>query len=288
MSIYKAGIPRMSYSPSLLTICKRLSTVMSTSIADVTCAVPGVFRSLPSILSVLEEHSKEREVLELLEIYHRDASKTTSETSKTNSNVNYSNHPLVVFEGLDGSGKSLLTKLTAKKLGGVKSSTPPESVKHLRPYFDGTGVDRVLRRAFYSLGNYLAARDLQRLLESSPVVMDRFWHSTAAYAIAELKDSCEIPENTFAWPSDLLQPDLVVFLTVSEDVRLERMSRRKNFTLEEDKLKENSAYRQRLTDTYAKMKKPSLKFLNCDRKAKVVVEDVMTLLRDVKSGGLSS
>ncbi|KAF6209038.1 hypothetical protein GE061_014781 [Apolygus lucorum] len=270
---FKLGMCSFSNS---LRIYRKLGTVMSKSISEVGCAaVPGVFKSLTSILSLLEKHSGQQEVLELLDIYNRDSTKSTS-------SVNGSNHPLVVFEGLDGSGKSLLTKLTSKKLKGIKLSTPPDSVKHLRPYFDGDGVDRVLRRAFYSLGNYLAARDLQKLLKSSPVVMDRFWHSTAAYAIAEQTDSDDIPESTFTWPSDLLQPDLVVFLTVSEDVRLERMSRRSNFTSEEDQLKENSAYRQKLTDTFAKMKEPSLKFVDCGRTPNAVLKDVLSLLEDIK------
>ncbi|KAK9500239.1 hypothetical protein O3M35_001535 [Rhynocoris fuscipes] len=139
----------------------------------------NVYKSLEQILDYLREPSVQcDEVKELLSIYDKSKTRWTSDV-----------HPVklfLVFEGLDGSGKSTMTKLASKKLSCVQVVTPPDCIKHLRNYFDE--CEPKLRRAYYSLGNYIAAMEIRTILQTRPVVMDRFWHSTAAYAIAESSD----------------------------------------------------------------------------------------------------
>lgn len=50
----------------------------------------------------------------------------------------------------------------------------------------------------------------------------------------------------FLWPDDLLKPDLVIFLQVSEQERMRRHMNRKDFTntQEEQTLAKNEAFRQ--------------------------------------------
>lgn len=99
-----------------------------------------------------------------------------------------SRHPLIVLEGLDGCGKleysncvllcnlmifigkSSTGKRFAKQIGALQWKTPPESIGHLRHLFDN---HKELRTAYYSLGNYIAALEVQELLKMSPVLMDR-------------------------------------------------------------------------------------------------------------------
>lgn len=91
--------------------------------------------------------------------------------------------------------------------------------------------------------------------------MDRFWHSTAAYGIANETSSGDLPESdhpVYRWPSDLLKPTIVLFLTVSEDVRQQRLTeRRMRETFEERSLDKDQLFRQRLCDAYRRMNKPS-------------------------------
>lgn len=47
--------------------------------------------------------------------------------------------------------------------------TPPKRISHFREFFDNQPES--IRRAFYSLGNYLAARNVMKCTE--PVIMDR-------------------------------------------------------------------------------------------------------------------
>lgn len=77
----------------------------------------------------------------------------------------------------------------------------------------------------------------------------RFWHSTAAYGIANETSLEDMPGKNHAvyhWPKDLLRPTIVLFLTVSEDVRKQRLSGRGvNPTFEEKSLDKDHLFRVR-------------------------------------------
>ena len=80
----------------------------------------------------------------------------------------------------------------------------------------------------------------------------RFWHSTAAYAIAlEAKcgDEMNIPAKgnaIYQWPCDLLKPSAVLFLDLCESDRLKRIETRgEGETNEELQLRNSQLLRQR-------------------------------------------
>jgi thymidylate kinase len=60
-------------------------------------------------------------------------------------------------------------------------------------------------------------------------------------------DGIEPLPQDFIWPSDLLKPDLVIFLQVSEQERIRRHTSRKDFTNteEEQTLAKNEAFRNK-------------------------------------------
>ncbi|XP_076269363.1 UMP-CMP kinase 2, mitochondrial-like isoform X2 [Rhynchophorus ferrugineus] len=180
-------------------------------------------------------------ITELLRIYN-DAK------SKHDNSCGAKKHPLIVLEGLDGCGKTSMGKVLAKKLHIVKHTTPPESIKHLRSYFDD---NLMVRSAYYSLGNYIAALEIASILRDSPVIMDRFWHSTIAFAIGQgIRDksgTLAMPNKSdliYKWPDDLLMPDKVLLLLVSEEERIRRQSSRENVTQQELLLKNDLSFRK--------------------------------------------
>jgi UMP-CMP kinase 2 len=160
-------------------------------------------------------------------------------------------NPVIVIEGLDGTGKSTLCHKLASSLNGTLLRTPPPCIAHLRSTFDDH--PHLIRRAFYSAGNYIAAQEIMEKSVLGPVVVDRFWHSSAAYAIAN-DVGCGGPDNLpppghplYGWPSDLLVPDCCVLLVVSPEERLRRMTRRgQDLTPEEKALEENRMFEERL------------------------------------------
>ena len=80
----------------------------------------------------------------------------------------------------------------------------------------------------------------------------RYWHSTAAYTIAtecESGDESSLPPEghwVYEWPVDLPAPDLVILLTVSEDIRNQRINKRNILkTGEEKQLARSRRFRER-------------------------------------------
>lgn len=148
-------------------------------------------------------------------------------------------------------GKSTLSRLLAKKINAVNLKSPPSCISsELRAAFDDSAD---LKTAFYALGNYIAAFEIAKTLETQPVVLDRFWNSTAANALARNVQAkpggYDLPARgnpVYRWPADLIQPDVVLFLSVSEHERQRRQARRKEVTKEEMMLKEIHSFRQKL------------------------------------------
>ncbi|RZB39283.1 UMP-CMP kinase 2, mitochondrial-like [Asbolus verrucosus] len=209
-------------------------------------APPTIYRNVEAVLNVLNNSKLDniQGVSSLLQIYHNALEKYLEEGSER-----AKKHPLIILEGLDGSGKSTVGKKLASRLHAATGCTPPESIKHIRYLFDD---HRELRTAYYALGNYIAALEVAVVLKKRPVVMDRYWHSTAAYAIAQathdFPGEVDIPpegDSFYHWPSDLLKPDSVIFLNVSEGVRIQRLSRRTISTNQEELLKSSSNFRDK-------------------------------------------
>lgn len=104
---------------------------------------------------------------DVLEIYKKTKEKYLTSCAD---HASKSKHPLIVFEGLDGCGKSTLAREVSARLNAKQWRTPPNSLKHIRSEFDS---DPQLSTAFYGLGNYIAAMEVSSLLQNSPVVLDR-------------------------------------------------------------------------------------------------------------------
>ncbi|CAG9771346.1 unnamed protein product [Ceutorhynchus assimilis] len=215
-------------------------------------------------INVFLQHEDKQQVQQLLAVYNQAKTKYEEQSSDLEKN------PLVILEGLDGSGKTSMTKQLAKKFKAEKRCTPPESIRDLRDYFD---KELTLRPAYYSLGNYIAALEILCVLPENAVVMDRYWHSTTAYAlaqgVADRPSELELPnpsDEIYKWPDDLLKPDKVIFLNVSEEMRLERHSRRAAalVTTQENLLKDNVKFRGDVIQAYKNMREPAVTIINGD------------------------
>lgn len=124
----------------------------------------------------------------------------------------------IVLEGLDGAGKSTLAEGLGQRLAGASLyCTPPRDALAVRSGIDELPDQRV-RRAFYFLCNYLVASRIQ--YEAPEIaVCDRYLFSTVAYAVLQANDSPPLE----SWPNDLLRPNLIMFLSVHQRQRQQRL-----------------------------------------------------------------
>lgn len=130
---------------------------------------------------------------------------------------------LVVFEGLDGTGKSTLAKLTAAELGAELVTTPAPPVRRYRDEliatFDGS---QEATQLFYLGTVFAATRTIASSLEAGrDVVCDRYFVSTQAYAA--FRGSLLDLDHLGAL---LVPADVTVFAHAPLDVRAARLAAR--------------------------------------------------------------
>ncbi|KAM5163731.1 UMP-CMP kinase 2, mitochondrial [Mantella aurantiaca] len=232
----------------------------------------AVYSSLQDVLSVLHESSKViPEAEKLLELMNLS---TIPEKGS---------YPVIVIEGLDATGKSTLTEALKQHLKAALLRSPPDSISRWRKTFDEE--TSLIKRAYYAFSNYVAAVDIAKASQESPVIVDRFWHSTAAYAIAtEIGgDIQNLPENhhvIYNWPDDLLKPDLVIFLTVSDEERIRRIRKRGlQETQEEKELEANSVFRQKVEEAYRRMENPRCIVIDASASREDVLKKALSVIK---------
>ncbi|XP_070594911.1 UMP-CMP kinase 2, mitochondrial [Erythrolamprus reginae] len=253
--------------------------VMAAEEAEFHPAVPHllgntVFRSREAAQQVLEECTsilpESRLILELVDKCPKHPKK--------------GNFPVIVIEGLDATGKTTVTRFLKDSLNAVLLRTPPSCVSQWRKIFDDEPP--LIRRAFYALSNYIVASEIAEESSKSPVILDRFWHSTAAYAIAtEITGNVQnLPPPyhlVYHWPDDLLSPDIVLLLTVSPEERVQRLRGRGiEKTREEVDLEANDAFRQKVEESYRRMENPICYILDANPPQEDVANAALNVIKN--------
>ncbi|XP_053564922.1 UMP-CMP kinase 2, mitochondrial [Bombina bombina] len=191
--------------------------------------------------------------------------------------------PVIVIEGLDATGKSTLTQSLKVSLKAALLKSPPDCISQWRKTFDDE--PSLIRRAYYALGNYIVESQIAEASKHSPVIVDRYWHSTAAYAIAtEIGGSAHnLPEShheVYQWPNDLLKPDLVILLTVRDEERIKRIQGRGLAeTKEEKELETNSMFRQKVEETYKRMENPGCVIIDASASKQSVLTEALFIIK---------
>ncbi|XP_064364563.1 UMP-CMP kinase 2, mitochondrial [Dromaius novaehollandiae] len=191
--------------------------------------------------------------------------------------------PVVVVEGLDATGKTTVTESVKDALNAVLLRSPPACISQWRTTFDNEPT--LIRRTFYAAGNYILASEIAKASTQSPVIVDRYWHSTAAYAIAteingKVEDLPPAHHEVYQWPEDLLKPDLVLLLTLSPEERIRRLQGRGlEKTKEEAELEANSLFRQKVEESYRRMVNPACQEVDASPSKEEVLKTVLQLIK---------
>ncbi|MHA7586647.1 dTMP kinase [Vibrio harveyi] len=139
----------------------------------------------------------------------------------------------IVIEGLDGSGKSTVSKHLAEKLNAKLLTTPGAGFKEVRKKLDTVFEHNPKARQLFYMATVLnVASEAQRFIDSGQnVVVDRYWLSTQVYHHWMSNGQCYTLDEV---ESELLAPDLTVYLDLPLDERIARINNR-NYCTREDK-----------------------------------------------------
>lgn len=129
-------------------------------------------------------------------------------------------HVFIAIEGLDGTGKSTVCQLLAKRMSAVLLRSGEAVPASLRAEIDANGSLET-RFFMYSFGVASLADQVVNHLQDRTVVVDRWIHSTIAYHRAL---GSEINQEQFRALLDL--PDYAFSLRASTDTRRARMAKR--------------------------------------------------------------
>lgn len=129
---------------------------------------------------------------------------------------------LIAFEGLDGTGKSHLTRVLAETLGVPRAQTPGDLYRGVRAALHGAG-------GLASYLMYLSACawtvESARRSGAAALVVDRYWFSSAVQHGWNCGSSPAEALSAPCRPHFLLpRPELTVLLVASREARLKRLS----------------------------------------------------------------
>ncbi len=125
-------------------------------------------------------------------------------------------YPIICFEGVDGAGKTTLSKRLAEMFQGVCLKSPPDEIAATRHFIKHAGPDITFHH--YVFGNAAAGLQAQKLAATQLVCLDRYHFSTRAYHYEVLEKGALMPE--------LPEVDLIIFLHAGWEIIEKRLSER--------------------------------------------------------------
>lgn len=155
---------------------------------------------------------------------------------------------LIVFEGIDGSGKNTQIDLLRKELDFVYFKYPTKKIELLNLYLEKKVSIHPLSLFFLFLADIASEQEILReaLKSKKVVVLDRYVYSTISYEIKALdfESAKKIIEL-----SNFIKPDIVFYLDVDPKVAQERKRTQKNLDLYEEDL----SYLSKVRENYLKL-----------------------------------
>ncbi len=132
----------------------------------------------------------------------------------------------VVFEGLDGTGKTSVSRVLAEKTGGVYLKTPPPEFCRLRRKIQAE--KNYYARFLFYLSSVVCASERTRQFPSSQIIVcDRYYYTSLADFF--VRSGVQQPDRDF-WlriaRRSCITPDLVVFCECQRKSRLARILKR--------------------------------------------------------------
>ncbi|ADG13525.1 thymidylate kinase [Methanocaldococcus infernus ME] len=152
----------------------------------------------------------------------------------------------IVFEGIDGSGKTTLSKMLAKELSGYWTCEPTDGEigRLIRSYLSSGNIDNISLSLLFAADRVEHCKEIEKVLNSGrDVICDRYLYSSIAY-----QSSLGVEEN-FLWEINkyAIKPDLVFLLVVDVDEAMKRVKGKDIF--------ENKNFLEKVQEKYLELAK---------------------------------
>lgn len=133
----------------------------------------------------------------------------------------------IVFEGIDGSGKSSLIKKLDEDEFYVTYEPTSSEIGKIADRIAGEETSPYLDMFLYLADRVSHTEEIKEMMNSgTSVLCDRYWGSTAAYQSAYDEISLDYAEEIQR--PFILEPDITILFDLDPKVALERISERKN------------------------------------------------------------
>lgn len=132
----------------------------------------------------------------------------------------------IVFEGVDGSGKSEISKIVSDILETDYLESPTLEFKSIRKYIDdySSPIGRFL---FYMATNFDLSRIVEEKVKFQNVICARYYYSTLiGYSARSGKSVNDLMSNLSISDEDFYQADLTILLYVNRDEQKNRINNR--------------------------------------------------------------
>ncbi len=204
---------------------------------------------------------------------------------------NHSIFMFATFEGIDGSGKSTISRKVYEKVKTKKDATlTQEPTKN----WLGDGVNRAIMEgldpitialAFMSDRNEHVKKIRRWLEEGKMVICDRYADSTLAYQGAQLEGKIDEPLKWLKLVHEpfYYEPDLTFLLIIDPEIALKRI-RRKHTPFEK------KGFLEKVQDNYLNLATGNPRFVKLDAKKSVdeLVNECLKIFCKINSGCLKA
>jgi dTMP kinase len=159
-------------------------------------------------------------------------------------------YKLIIFEGIDGSGKSTQAKYFAKKLNAFYFREPKffkkEILKEIHPLTELFLFLADRSEVYSRIKNIIRVNPRRNPRKSAFIILDRSFPSTLAYQLMgrNLKKLISIDDylKIDFWARQKIEPDLVIVFDVPVDIALKRLKKKTKFEEKKFLMKVRKAY----------------------------------------------
>lgn len=161
-------------------------------------------------------------------------------------------YPIIAIEGIDGSGKSTVAGMIAKCIGGVCLHTPCDGYDAMKDYFKNCCESALPRFYFYVSSLWDAYLKAIKIVETGPVIFDRYTLSTSVYHKVLFR-KCKIKFRIDEIAKTVFPPeaDLNILLNVSTTVTETRL-RNRQYSKYDTVLETDRKFQSKVSDLYIK------------------------------------